>query len=231
MSSDLTIGFPPRLEALPAVRLAVRRALPPLLPDEANLYFGALTEVLVNAINAHVATETDAEIIVEVSLSRPSYVKVTDSGSGIEGESSWSGIGAGLAIARSVVPDMSISSTPRGTVVVLPYPEPPADVTGFSTNVERGGDAYVVVVAGEFDAAVVSSFERSVGDVIADPLPRAVIDLDDVTILDSSAIGALLRLRRDLARLQCELSLRSSRDYHRQIIAVTGLTDFLPFED
>lgn len=230
MSPDLVIGFPPRLDALPPVRLAVRRALPPLLAQEANLFFGALTEVLVNAINAHEAADTDAEIIVEVSISAPAYVKITDRGAGIEAGSSWPGLGAGLAIARSVVPEMSISSTPEGTVVVLPYPEPPPDVTGFSTRVESDADAYVVVVAGEFDATVVANFERSVGELTANPRSRAVVDIDDVTIFDSSAIGALLRLRRDLARLHCDLSLRSSRDYHRQIIAVTGLTDLLPFD-
>lgn len=233
MNADFSIGFTPRLEALAPVRLALRRALPPLPPEEANLYFGAVTEVLVNALNAHQAVGTEDDVLVEVFLSVSAYVKVTDQGGGLgrHEDGSWPGLGSGLAIARSICPDMTVSTSSQGTVVVLPFPEQAHDVPGFSAQATLGDDGYVVAVTGEFDAAAVTGFERAIAKIIAHPRRKVVVDIDEVTILDSAAIGALLRLRRDLNRVNSTVVLYTSREYHRRIISITGLSEMLPFDD
>lgn len=232
MNADLSIEFPPRLDALASVRLALRRALPPLAPEEANLYFGAVTEVLVNAINAHNTIGSDEDVLVEVFLAVSPYLRITDQGGGLgrHDDGSWPGLGVGLTIARSVCPEMTVSTSSRGTVVMLPFPDQPQPMAGFSAVVTSGQDGYLVKVGGEFDAASVVGFENAVAKIVARPGNVVVIDIDDVTILDSAAIGALLRLRRDLARVNSTVTLRTSRDYHRHLISITGLSEMLPFE-
>lgn len=233
MNPDLSIAFPPHLEALASVRLALRRALPPLASEEANLYFGAITEVLVNAINAHAAIGSDDDVLVEVYLAVTPQVRITDHGGGLgrHEDGSWPGLGAGLAIARSVCPDMTVSTSSRGTVVNLPFPEQTQQFSGFSTSVSSIQNGYVITVTGEFDAASVVAFETAVARILAHPRQQVLVDIDEVTILDSAAIGALLRLRRDLYRVNSTVSLRTTRDYHRRIISITGLSEMLRFED
>lgn len=233
MNADLSIGFPPSLDALASVRLALRRALPPLATEEANLYFGAVTEVLVNAINSHNAIGSEEDVLVEVFLAVSPYLRVTDHGGGLgrHEDGSWSGLGAGLAIARSVCPEMTISTSSQGTVVTLPFPEQPQEFPGFSTSVTSDQTGYVVKVVGEFDAASVVGFETAVAKIVAHPRQQVLVDIDEVTILDSAAIGALLRLRRDLSRVHSSVALRTTRDYHRRIISITGLSEMLRFED
>lgn len=233
MNADVTIGFPPTLDALTSVRLALRRALPPLPPEEANLYFGAVTEVLVNAINAHNAIGNGDDVLVDVFLAVSPYLKVTDQGGGLarHEDGSWPGLGAGLAIARSVCPELTVSTSSQGTVVVLPFPEQTQGFPGFSASVDSDRAGYVVTVTGEFDAASVVGFETAVAKIVAHPRQKVLVDIDEVTILDSAAIGALLRLRRDLARVHSSVTLRTTRDHHRRIISITGLSEMLPFED
>ena len=233
MNADLSIAFPPRLEALASVRLAARRALPPLAPEEANLYFGAVTEVLVNAINAHGAIGSEEDVLLEVFLAVSPYLKVTDHGGGLgrHDDGSWPGLGVGLAIARSVCPEMTVSTSSQGTVVTLPFPEQTRQFPGFSTSVTADQTGYLVTVSGEFDAASVVGFETAVTKILAHTRQRVLVDIDEVTILDSAAIGALLRLRRDLARVHSTVTLRTTRDYHRRIISITGLSEMLRFED
>ncbi len=123
--AEVTIEVMPDHELIPTVRLMLRRALPHLASDDDSLYFGAVTEILANAMQAHAASP-DQPILVNLSLqSRPS-VSVVDYGPGFDPHAARSrdqrdGRGNGLLIARSACPNMRIDSSPSGTTVLLPF--------------------------------------------------------------------------------------------------------------
>ena len=58
---------------------------------------------------------------------------------------------------------------------------------------ELGGDAFVITVAGEADLHTVPELDRALHGVIALGGTAAALDLDEVTFIDSTALGVLLR--------------------------------------
>lgn len=121
-----TLRLQPDLAAIAYARLVLRRSLPELDETADALFFGAVTEIMSNAINAQVAADPLGSIAVGVCTTYPLSISITDHGTGFDpaavppptGDES----GFGLQIARSVCPDMTISSSGSGTTVTLPYP-------------------------------------------------------------------------------------------------------------
>ncbi len=123
----LTLTFAPDLANLAMARLTLRRTMPSLDAETARLYFGAVTEIIVNAINAHHQTNSEDPITVEVMLGEHTRVTVSDHGGGFDPEQprpppGSGGLGQGIAIARAICPDMTIISGEGGTSVTLPHP-------------------------------------------------------------------------------------------------------------
>ena len=67
-------------------------------------------------------------------------------------------------------------------------------MTPFTVAVERGAGRVVLTVAGEFDAARVDEFDAAAR--AARGADAVTVDLRSTTIVDSAALGALLRLQR-----------------------------------
>jgi anti-sigma B factor antagonist len=57
------------------------------------------------------------------------------------------------------------------------------------------GRIRVVAVSGELDMAATPAFERALLEAVADSEPT-ILDLTEVTFMDSTAIGAMLAVRR-----------------------------------
>ena len=125
-AAPLTISMPPHTSRLAQIRLVLRRSLPPRDPDDASLYYGAVTEILVNAIEAHELVGCLDPVVVDVHPDEPRGVVVRDCGPGFdptsEIEPQSHGSGHGLRIARAVCPELSIESSASGTTVTLPFP-------------------------------------------------------------------------------------------------------------
>jgi len=127
-TSGFRIRIPPEVEGIPYARLVLRWALPELDETSSALFYGAVTEVATNAVTAHMhaSTTRPVEIRVQGELGAQA-IEVRDYGTGFdqneikEGSSDESGFG--LTIARSVCPDLSITSAATGTTVRLPFPE------------------------------------------------------------------------------------------------------------
>jgi anti-anti-sigma factor len=80
-------------------------------------------------------------------------------------------------------------------------------------------------VSGEFDLSEVDTFRACLDGVDASG-GALVVDLGDVTFIDSSAIAALLKARRRLAEQDCELRLQHTASV-RRIFELAGLADLL----
>jgi len=117
LSNDLgTIAF---------ARMVIRNLMPPLDESQEPLFYGALTEIVTNAIEEHHRIETDADVEITVVTGTEALIKVTDSGTGFDTDAertSDDDSGLGLMISRTVVPGLDIDSGPGGTTVTLPYP-------------------------------------------------------------------------------------------------------------
>lgn len=84
----------------------------------------------------------------------------------------------------------------------------------------------VVVIRGEFDAARVDEFEQTLAGL--SPSDRQVeVDLTSVTILDSAALGALLRLKQWCERNGAVLGLVAPQEYQIELFTMTGLRHLL----
>lgn len=99
-------------------------------------------------------------------------------------------------------------------------------------DVQRADGRATLMLTGEFDASCVLRFERLFRAAVDDPLPCLVIDMRDVTFIDSTGLALLLRTeaasRQDGFEL---LILRSPAPAVRSALEASGLERLLPFVD
>lgn len=81
-------------------------------------------------------------------------------------------------------------------------------------------------VIGEFDRLQVERFDRA-GQAMSQHLTRLTVDLSRTTIIDSAALGSLIRLRRSLDGIGCTLQVVVSEPFQVTVMKVGGLFDFL----
>jgi len=97
-------------------------------------------------------------------------------------------------------------------------------------DVQHEDGRATLLLNGEFDASCVLRFERLVRAVVDDPKPCLVIDMRDVTFIDSTGLALLLRTeaasRQDGFELQI---LRSPAAAVRSALEASGLERVLPF--
>jgi anti-sigma B factor antagonist len=104
-------------------------------------------------------------------------------------------------------------------------PEPPAESTGVA--VTHAGAAEVWAVEGEIDIATKSRLQT-----VLDAVPRGdaplVLDLTDVTFMDSTGLSALLAIVRVAGESGRRLAIVCPEGPVRLILAVTGVEEDLP---
>jgi anti-anti-sigma factor len=100
--------------------------------------------------------------------------------------------------------------------------ETPLEVSCIDTAGET-----VVRVAGELDAATTVRLRRVLADLVRQPVTRIVVDLADVTFMDSAGLGALLANRVAAERVGIELCVVSPAPQVARVLDITGTTDRL----
>lgn len=88
----------------------------------------------------------------------------------------------------------------------------------------------LVVLGGELDIYTVAGFRRYLEDVDAGSTP-VVIDLTDVTLLDSSGLGALVSLLNRVRAGDGQLGLICPHRRLRRVFEITGLRRAFVFGD
>ncbi len=133
---------------------------------------------------------------------------------------SWSGF-AVCRLSAVVVPKLpmptptSRSQEPPGS----DHPDPPA---ALDTTLRVDGDHAALTVGGEVDIVTVSSFDHALRD--AQRSPRVVVDLGEVTFMDSAGINALVAAYHRAGPDQ-ELRLVGLRPNVRRVFEITGLLE------
>ena len=101
------------------------------------------------------------------------------------------------------------------------------ELAPFNISVRAVYGAVVLDIDGEFDMSEVETFRSCVDEIITSCDSAVVVDLADVTFIDSSAIQALLNMGRCLAGEGRELRLQQLSAPVARIFELAGLTDLL----
>jgi anti-sigma B factor antagonist len=103
--------------------------------------------------------------------------------------------------------------------------------TPFQLRSSRVGDAVVLAIVGEIDMATAPDVARAI-DGGHDGARRLVVDLTEVTFLDSSALNALVHSQRHLAEHDVEFRIVSPSEHAvRNVFEITHLTGPLSVVD
>ena len=97
-------------------------------------------------------------------------------------------------------------------------------------QVEQMGDSAVVHVGGELDARTVHGFDEAVTEA-ASLASHVVIDLAQVTFVDSSGLGALIVARKAARERGGSISLVSPPPVVRRLLGSTQLHDVFAIHD
>ena len=91
-------------------------------------------------------------------------------------------------------------------------------------EVEEQDGWQVLRVAGEVDLRTAPELRDRLNAVLAGGTERLVVDLEDVTFLDSTALSVLIGAHKRLARLGGALHLVTTRDQILRVLNITGLS-------
>jgi anti-anti-sigma factor len=102
--------------------------------------------------------------------------------------------------------------------------------TPFELRSTRIGDAVVVAIDGEIDMANAPEVSAAINGGLG--VSRVVIDLSEVTFLDSSALNAFVQAQQELAQHNVEFRIVSPADQAvRNVFEITRLTEPLSVVD
>jgi len=101
---------------------------------------------------------------------------------------------------------------------------------GFEVTIGANGAAVVVAVTGEVDITTSPRLSACL-DTAARSGHDLVIDLDGVSFIDASGLGALVRAANVSARWGATVVLRRPSALVQKMLAVAGLDDVLPVVD
>lgn len=94
--------------------------------------------------------------------------------------------------------------------------------------VDRTEDAHHVRFSGEIDMRVAGEAVDVIAETVLDGSPKQmVIDLRQVSLLDSTGVAALVTAHKIAAHRGCQLVVTNPRAMVREALAVTGVLDIL----
>jgi len=99
-----------------------------------------------------------------------------------------------------------------------------------SVATEERGDVVVISVGGEVDAHTAPAVREAVDDRIR-PGARVVVDLSDVTFLDSTGLGVLVTSLKRLREVDGSLDLVVASPRVLKVFTLTGLDVVIPIHE
>jgi anti-sigma B factor antagonist len=106
------------------------------------------------------------------------------------------------------------------------------DRPDLSVSVRRTAGEAVVTLVGEIDMSTVQRLAKVVDDILAaDPPPRIVLDLANITFCDSQGLGTLVVLSRKATMAQSYLLLTNVGDFLMRVLDITGLRGALAIQE
>lgn len=100
--------------------------------------------------------------------------------------------------------------------------KPDADAHDFELRVEPGDEVTVISVSGELDLATVPALRGALLGAVDRRARRLVLDLSNVTFIDSVGVGAVLHAKRRLAPKGTVAVVLAPDSYAQVIFDVVG---------
>ena len=94
----------------------------------------------------------------------------------------------------------------------------------FAFEAVHGDDVHVISLHGELDLANAARVREALVEVAGSTV---VVDLADLSFLDSSGIAALLGARKRILAAGHEIEMRGAQGMVRRVLELTGLTHLL----
>jgi anti-sigma B factor antagonist len=104
---------------------------------------------------------------------------------------------------------------------------PPTAPTTLLAEVDADAAATVVRLRGELDASTNPQLERALRDV---PDGEVVLDLSELSFLDSAGLTALVRFRNRRSGAYRSVVLRNPAPQIRRLLSISGLDRLFPVE-
>ena len=108
---------------------------------------------------------------------------------------------------------------------VAEVPEP-----HFVIGVTRENRAAVVRIEGEIEFATAPRLRATLLDLAQDGAAPVVVDLAQVTFLDSAGISLLIQAKKRLASGDSDLVLRAPQPHIRRVLEISGVTELFRIE-
>jgi anti-sigma B factor antagonist len=91
-----------------------------------------------------------------------------------------------------------------------------------------GSDRYLITVSGEVDLATSPQLDTAVIAAIDSGNSSVVIDLTDVTFMDSSGLGVIVRALKRCREAENDLDLVITNERVLKVFGITGLDQVIP---
>lgn len=125
--------------------------------------------------------------------------------------------------------ELSLVATP-GTAAGAAAAEPPPGPTTGALRIETGmdGDTYVIALHGELGLDTFDRFELAFEAALVSGAPRVLLDIEDLSFIDSTGLQSLMRAKR---RTDADGRLRMTRGKGdvADLFRLTALDLVLPF--
>jgi anti-sigma B factor antagonist len=95
-------------------------------------------------------------------------------------------------------------------------------------SVDTQDERIVVHVAGEVDLANAPELDQQLASVMSETPSQLIVDLTDVTFMDSTGLGVLVRALKRSRELEIRLDLIVTNERVLKVIGITGLDTVLP---
>ena len=91
-----------------------------------------------------------------------------------------------------------------------------------------GSDLYVITVAGEVDLATSPELDTAIIAAVDAGATSVVIDLSDVSFMDSSGLGVIVRALKRCREAENDLDLIITNERVLKVFGITGLDQVIP---
>lgn len=87
------------------------------------------------------------------------------------------------------------------------------------------------MLSGELDLESAPALEKCLGEILAEDHDRILLDLNELTFVDSAGVTVLIRAKREAEERGRRLRLRRPTAQLHRVFALVGLVDWLEFEE
>ncbi|MFI3257415.1 MAG: STAS domain-containing protein [Spirochaetales bacterium] len=95
-------------------------------------------------------------------------------------------------------------------------------------KIRKAGENYIIDVDGEMDLYNSHKLKELVAKMVEKNVKNFIINLETVSYIDSSGIGALIYICSDIRKRNLRLAMANIRGSVKRVVELTKLTDFFP---